>query len=169
MWLFKWISDRYIKYIPKRKEVSINITTLQKIQKIDINSLQHINRSKYQLWKVSTLYHSISQYSLELAVIVNRLSQNTELDNKYRHKDIVSIPVYEFYQDKKQNYINPVSSTKLFLEQATTIFQYIEDHQKETTNYVANYNLRILKYIVSNLTDIINLLYSFSEKIFYGQ
>jgi hypothetical protein len=168
VWIFKWISDRYIKYIPKRKDVSVNITTLQKIHKIEINSLRNINRSKYQLWKVSTLYHSISQYSLELGVIVNRLSQNIELENKYRHKDILDVPIYEFYQDRKQNYINPVTSTKLFLEQVAVIFQYIEDHQKETTNYVANYNLRILKYIVNNLTDIINLLYTFSEKIFYG-
>lgn len=130
---------------------------IHKLQHKDFDILTHV---KYQLVVTPVLYHNIVIYNRELQKIVFQLQQNTQLQNIYKQKALVPIYLVDFFVNE-ETFVDRNKHTQKFLKNTSIIMGYY--HNDELISYTDKYNKRILKYIVDNLIEIINVLDNFNS------
>lgn len=134
-------------------------------REILIDTLSDIYGARHQLRSIPAIYHSITQYNQELRLINKLLHENNELENKYKGMAKVHIPLYLFFTNNSGMMIDSVLETKEFIDNVHDIWLYIEENKRNVNQFPASYNIRILRYIDSNLEEIIQQLSIYSEAV----
>jgi hypothetical protein len=134
-------------------------------KEILIDTLSDVYGARHQLRSIPVIYHSITHYNQELRVINKVLHENRELENKYKGVTKTVVPLYLFYTNNLGLMIDAISETEEFIDNVNSIWSYIEENRKNVNQFPASYNIRILRYVDSNLEEIIQQLSIYSEAV----
>ena len=167
-WFLLILEDGIFNYIPEEvSSLPKQLKPLEKIEQsiddIDLSKIVDLTLQKYQLLKMPVIYHNINIYTEELRGIIKKLQNNLELENKYKLNALQEIYIIDFYIDKGIM-LDREYTTNNFLQTVKIVMKYYYTNlEAKQSDYSIKYNLRILKYIIQNLEDIINSLNSYSR------
>lgn len=162
----------YLLETNKEEVIEIELSELDillnQINFIDPNTFNKLNKLEYQLITIPVIFHRINRYSNELRHIYNKIANNQELENIYIANAIQEIYLSDFFLTERDEYIDNEKAVNRFLNNIKKIITYYYNNINVKDDYVVKYNVRILKYIVQNLNDIIIVLVSYSQECLNG-
>lgn len=138
---------------------------MEKIDSIDISCFNQVSHPKYRLLEIKVLFHNINRYNNEIGNISALLKQGFVLENKYKSRDPVTIYLVKFFINSKGEYIDRDKSIETFKNVARDLIAYYYDHLNEVNDYSIKFNVRMLKFIIQNLEEVINSLSLYCREV----
>lgn len=138
----------FCKKEPKLTPIGITIGILKAV---DPNSLRSVFSSDMSIYRVHTYFNNIVEYSKFLKEVTYSLEYSVLISTQKIPTDIKVLYKRDFYVDSKNRYIDPVSSSKEFIDLAIRFLTLYEEKEVNDRDYNTERNLYLLNGVISNI------------------
>ncbi len=130
------------------------------LKRLNSKRFSKVYTSDKSIITIKTNYTTITEYTKQLGVFYHYLNSEDEVVYKVLlPNDLYTIPMYEFFLDAHNCYIDIPTTTKEFTDASIKILTlYNEISNKETKSFSNNKNLLFMNDIITNLLALITVL-----------
>lgn len=138
---------------------------IESAKKIVPANMLTVHSSDLSNLKVGLSYSNISEYRYHLSKASRCIESCTDAVRQDFIREKVTTTMSSFFTDKNGNYLDEIRETEMFVDSFITLINLYEGSKTDEalSGGVANYNYRILAELVTESSELIEILLYISE------